>query len=143
MQAGKNVQLDSPERIYQQPVSRFVAEFVGRNNIFAGTVAGGVINVDGTQLPLPGAADGPAEIVVAADRMTVSLERPNTAALAAEFVSEEFVGTAIICYFEGPGGEELKAQVTARELELLAPEPGKHFFLSWEPAAPHVMAVTS
>ncbi|MEL6352049.1 MAG: ABC transporter ATP-binding protein [Cyanobacteria bacterium J06627_28] len=35
MQAGKIVQLDAPEQIYQQPVSRFVAEFVTQANFVA------------------------------------------------------------------------------------------------------------
>jgi spermidine/putrescine transport system ATP-binding protein len=36
---------------------------------------------------------------------------------------------------------ELKAQVTEAELEALDPEPGKRFWLSWEPDAAHVMTV--
>ncbi|MEM6848888.1 MAG: ABC transporter ATP-binding protein, partial [Pseudomonadota bacterium] len=136
---GEIVQTGRPKDIFRAPRNRFVAEFVGRNNIFAGTVAGGVIDIDDVKFPLAAAQDGPCEIVVAADRMAVSAVEPNAAALSAEFVSEEFVGTAIICYFEGPGGEEIKAQVSERELELLAPEPGKTFSLSWEPDAPHIM----
>ncbi|MEM7694201.1 MAG: ABC transporter ATP-binding protein [Pseudomonadota bacterium] len=136
---GEIVQTGRPKDIFRNPKNRFVAEFVGRNNIFAGTVRGGVIEIDGAKFPLPGAPDGPAEIVVAADRMAVCADPPHAPALKAEFVSEEFVGTAIILYFEGPGGEEIKAQVSERELELLDPAPAKPFHLSWAEDAPHVM----
>jgi spermidine/putrescine transport system ATP-binding protein len=137
---GEIAQIGRPREIFRSPRNRFVAEFVGRNNILAGTVAGGEISVHGVRLPVPGAPDGPAEIVVAADRVRIGTEPPAVPALPAEFVSEEFVGTGIICYFEGPGGEELKAQVTEEALEALAPEPGRRFWLSWAPEAAHVMA---
>ncbi|MBS0124914.1 ABC transporter ATP-binding protein [Thetidibacter halocola] len=117
---GEIAQIGRPQEIFRAPKTRFVAEFVGRNNI------------------LPGEAPGQ-ELVVAADRMTVSAEQPEGRAIAAEFVSEEFAGTGIICYFEGPDGAELKAQVTEAQLESLAPEPGKRFWLSWAPGAEHVM----
>ncbi|MDU8913449.1 ABC transporter ATP-binding protein [Aestuariicoccus sp. MJ-SS9] len=117
---GEIEQIGRPKEIFRAPRSRFVAEFVGRNNI------------------LPGDTPGQ-EIVVAADRMQVAESAPEGRALRAEFLSEEFAGTAIICYFEGENGEELKAQVTEDDLERLAPEPGKTFWLSWQPEAAHVM----
>ena len=137
---GEIAQIGRPREIFRAPRTRFVAEFVGRNNILSGTVSGGEIDVGGLRFPIAGASDGPAEIVVAADRMRVSGAASEAASLPAEFVSEEFVGTGIICYFEGPQGEELKAQVTESALEALAPEPGQRFWLSWEPEAAHVIA---
>jgi spermidine/putrescine transport system ATP-binding protein len=138
---GEIAQIGRPQEIFRAPRNRFVAEFVGRNNILSGNVAAGQISIADRLFPLPGVADGAAEIVVAADRMTVSAEAPEGASLAAEFVSEEFAGTGIICYFEGPGGEELKAQVTEDTLATLAPEPGQTFWLSWAADAPHVMTI--
>lgn len=124
---GEIAQIGRPKEIFRAPQTRFVAEFVGRNNILPGKVAG-------------------QEIVVAADHMQVSAEAPDPGspgpdALPADFLSEEFAGTSIICYFEGAGGEELKAQVTEAQLEALAPEPGQRFWLSWSPDAAHVMTV--
>ncbi|WP_075221461.1 ABC transporter ATP-binding protein [Acuticoccus yangtzensis] len=136
---GEIAQIGRPREIFRAPRNRFVAEFVGRNNILSGTVSGGAIDLGPITVPLPGAADGPAEIVVAADRMKISREAPAAPALAADFVSEEFAGTGIICYFEGPGGEELKAQVSEDELEALDPAPGARFYLTWAPESAHVM----
>lgn len=40
MKDGKVVQLGSPEELYDAPASRYVADFVGESNFFAGQVAG-------------------------------------------------------------------------------------------------------
>ncbi|MFC6906569.1 ABC transporter ATP-binding protein [Halalkalicoccus tibetensis] len=40
MRGGRAEQVDSPQAIYGRPRTRFVAEFVGDNNVFAGEVVG-------------------------------------------------------------------------------------------------------
>jgi spermidine/putrescine transport system ATP-binding protein len=76
--------------------------------------------------------------VIAADRVSVGRERPDGPALAAEFVSEEFAGAAILFYFETADGTELKAQVDEAALEALAPEPGDPLALL-APEAAHLI----
>lgn len=61
------------------------------------------------------------------------------AAIKASFLSEEFAGTGIICYFETPDGQEWKAQVTETQLATLQPESGQEFWLSWDANRVHVM----
>ena len=41
MSAGKVEQVGTPREIYQRPASRFVAEFIGLTNIFAGSIEAG------------------------------------------------------------------------------------------------------
>ncbi|WP_254280192.1 ABC transporter ATP-binding protein [Haloarcula marina] len=55
MQDGRLEHVGTPESVYREPASRFVAEFVGDNNVFAGTVTGdgAGVTVDGVTLPLP------------------------------------------------------------------------------------------
>jgi spermidine/putrescine transport system ATP-binding protein len=137
---GEIAQIGRPRDIFRAPQTRFVAEFVGRNTILAGVAANGVLTTRQGVVPVV-APDGPVEIVVAADRVTVSRNRPTGgAAVRAAFLSEEFAGTGIICYFEAEGGIEFKAQVTENELADLQPEPGQPFWLSWDPARVHMMA---
>jgi spermidine/putrescine transport system ATP-binding protein len=136
---GEIAQIGTPQEIFRSPNNRFVAEFVGRNNILNGIVSGDTITIDGGDYPLPGATDGPAEIVVAPDRVEIHATAPDVAAIPADFVSEEFAGTGIICYFEGPNGEELKAQVNETQLAAMSPAPGQKFWLSWLPDAAHIM----
>jgi spermidine/putrescine transport system ATP-binding protein len=137
---GEIEQIGRPQEIFRGPRTRFVAEFVGRNNILAGPVTGGMMETP--QGPVPVAApNGQAEIVVAADRVTVTRDRPDGPAIRAAFLSEAFAGTGIICYFETPDGAEWKAQVNETQLAALQPESGQEFWLSWDPARAHVMGV--
>lgn len=130
MGQGEIAQIGTPQKIFRNPRNRFVAEFVGPNNILEGNVRNGHLSVNDLDFPMGQTSDGPAEIVVAADRMKVHAVKPKYTSLPAEFVSEEFAGTGIICYFEGPNGDELKAQVDEAQLAQIAPEPGKRFWLS-------------
>ncbi len=148
MGEGEIAQIGRPREIFRAPKTRFVAEFLGRNNILSGPVSEGAIEIDGQRFALPEAVGDTgarpaeasvAEIVVAADRMRVTATAPEGPALEADFVSEEFAGTGIICYFEGSAGIELKAQVTEDALDVLNLEPGKRFWLSWAPEAAHVI----
>ncbi|WP_299262166.1 ABC transporter ATP-binding protein [Halorientalis sp.] len=57
---GRIEQLGTPEGVYREPATRFVAEFVGDNNVFDGVVgeAGDEISVGGAaRLPLPERTD--------------------------------------------------------------------------------------
>jgi ABC-type sugar transport system ATPase subunit len=58
---GRLVQFDTPRRIYREPASRFVAEFIGRPamNTIDGVVEQGVFRADAFLLPVAGLADGP------------------------------------------------------------------------------------
>ena len=117
MGQGEIAQIGAPQEIFRAPKTRFVAEFVGRNNILE---------------------RGGQEVVVAADRMKVS-DTQVPGAISAAFVSEEFAGTGIICYFEREDGTELKAQVNEAQLARLGMEPGETLWLYWETGAEHVM----
>lgn len=135
---GQIEQIGRPQEIFRGPSSRFVAEFVGRNNILSGVAKAGVLTTAQGDLPMD-LPEGNAEIVIAADRVYVSRERPAGAAIKASFLSEEFAGTGIICYFETPDGQEWKAQVTETQLATLQPESGHEFWLSWDANRVHVM----
>jgi spermidine/putrescine transport system ATP-binding protein len=138
MGQGEIAQIGRPQEIFRGPKTRFVAEFVGRNNILSGNVQAGVMRTAHGDVPVT-APDGKAEVVVAADRVTVTRDRPEGPAIRAAFLSEEFAGTGIICYFEAPDGTEWKAQVTEARLAELQLETGQDFWLSWDASRVHVM----
>ncbi len=136
---GEIAQIGRPRDIFRAPKTRFVAEFVGRNNIIAGQAKAGVLSTAYGPLPVT-SPDGPVEIVVAADTVSVSRLAPQQGpAIRISFLSEEFAGTGIICYFEADDGAEFKAQVTEAQLADLHPEPGEAFWLTWDTARVHVM----
>src|SRR6516162_129916 len=86
MNEGRFEQISLPQTIYRQPQTRFVAEFVGRNNLFEGEVIAareGTVRVETAHGTFAAAADGEARVgqratfVVRADLM-----RPLPAASA-------------------------------------------------------------
>ena len=46
MKKGKILQIGTPVEIYERPKSKFVADFIGRSNIFEGIYADGMVNVE-------------------------------------------------------------------------------------------------
>jgi ABC-type Fe3+/spermidine/putrescine transport system ATPase subunit len=85
MNAGRVEQVGRPVDIYERPASRFVAEFIGRMNLFPGRVAAGPVGLRvetargvALELALPpglGAATA-VHIAVRPERARVSLEPP-------------------------------------------------------------------
>ncbi|MEL6522438.1 MAG: ABC transporter ATP-binding protein [Pseudomonadota bacterium] len=143
MSKGEIAQVGTPRDIYRAPRTRFVAEFVGRNNILPGKVVAtdaGMVRVEtalGT-FPVPGDAKvgTSAAIVVAADMMQVGAGDNQ---LQAVVVSEEFVGSIVTAFFEAADGTELKVQVQERALGNLDLETGKTVTLGWDTANGHLL----
>lgn len=143
MSGGEIVQEGAPREIYRAPKTRFVAEFVGRNNIISGRVTrveNGTLTVD---TPLGRfTADGEASpgtdvsLVVAADMVHVG-EGEN--GLEATVLSEEFVGSMVTVYLEAEDGTELKFQLQERALAGLDLAAGRKLTLSWNTTDGHVL----
>lgn len=143
MSKGEIAQIGSARDIYRTPASRFVAEFVGRNNIFAGTAnaAGNVETAAGT-FTLDGKARPGEQVsfVVAADVVSLATSHPAAQnVFTAQLISEEFVGSMVTLFFEAAGGTEVKVQVQERLLEGIPREPGEQLFLSFDPSHAHVL----
>lgn len=152
MSRGRIEQIGNPQEIYRAPHTRFVAEFLGSSNIFAGDVS----HVDGGSMKITtpagefavpsGAAKrlsrgDKATFVVSGDRIYLSNEPPAAGfnGLQASVVGEEFVGATAVIHMEGAGQQELKAQKSHEELEHLNLEPGARVWVSWRPESTHVL----
>ncbi len=64
LQAGRIEQVATPFELYRRPETRFAAGFVGAMNFLPARIAGGALEVGGTRMPVPGAADAPVEIAI-------------------------------------------------------------------------------
>ena len=66
LNSGKLAQFDTPRRVYHEPATRFVAEFIGRPamNVLDGEVADGVFRSGTFELPVTGQPDGPVALGV-------------------------------------------------------------------------------
>jgi putative spermidine/putrescine transport system ATP-binding protein len=70
---GRVMQLDTPRRIYEQPASKFVAEFIGESTFLPVEIADGVCRLAGIRLQLPSApiADGRCLLMIRPERLTI------------------------------------------------------------------------
>jgi len=118
MRAGRLEQVATPERVYRHPATRFVARFVGDNNVFDGTVDGDRVRVDGTDaaLPLPPDADrvdgttvtvGVRPEAVAAGRDRATPVDDDSVTLSADVQTAEFLGDAYRLHCRWRGREVL------------------------------------
>lgn len=151
MSNGKIAQTGIPRDIYREPSSRFVAEFVGLNNIISGKVVSnteGVVTVDSPIGQFSVAADrhGSHEaddevtFVIAADLVEVSREVPQADNVVnCSLISEEFIGSVVTLFLETTDGTELKVQLQERELATLDHTTGGAFHLSWHRDNAHLL----
>ncbi|MBV8834945.1 MAG: ABC transporter ATP-binding protein [Alphaproteobacteria bacterium] len=83
MRAGRIEQFGTPTEIYERPVSRFVASFIGTSNFFRGRVtgrhAGGFVveSQDGVKLGLNGAPPRDLDVTVALRPEGIQLSAPK------------------------------------------------------------------
>ena len=149
MSRGHIAQIGMPKDIYRAPQNRFVAEFVGRNNIISGRVnaiAGKLVTIDADlgqfkvqlgagQKPAVGDA---ASFVIAADLVHLTASKPKAVnRIECSLISEEFIGSVVTFFLETPNGSEFKVQVQERELSDMDLKHMGKVFVSWAPERAH------
>ncbi|MDP9416738.1 MAG: ABC transporter ATP-binding protein [Actinomycetota bacterium] len=140
MSAGKVVQLGRPRDIYENPNSRFVAEFIGTSNFLNGTVAaldGDSVIVDTTEGRLTvrssaGVAVGSDAIVsIRPEAVEVSTERSGNSV-------NEWTGEVVTRAFLGDSVDHViqvgKAEIRNRSNPTTSIEPGRQVFLRMDPS---------
>lgn len=93
MNEGRIVQIDTPQAIYEQPRSTFVAEFIGLSNILNGHVQGNqLVTRQGTfALPHSAFTTGQASLVIRPEH--IRLSRAGTALLEGEICERIYAGS--------------------------------------------------
>lgn len=145
MNGGRIEQAGSPMAVYKTPSTRFVAGFVGTNNIIDGTVAstdGALVCIETahgiflTPVPAEGtpAVGRAVHLVVGADVMKVSAMSAEADAnrIRARLIGESFAGNFALLVFEA-SGIELRAQVPHRVMADLGASFRQEAFLSFKP----------
>ncbi len=151
MNEGRIAQTGSPREVYRNPADRFVAEFVGTNNILTGQVRGMGADLVGLDTSLgrfqavrPGRQnldDGqPVTFVVSADLVQLSgIDAALENRISCSLVSEEFVGSMVTLLLETAEGVEIKVQTSQRILERLDLSGATTLFASWSPEHVHIL----
>ena len=140
MNNGRIEQFDTAFSLYRQPKSRFVAEFIGKSNIFRGELVptAGADAVDfrghGVHVPLGlmNRARGAAELMVRPEDLRLTTEpAADQVSLAAEVVSATYSGDRALYALKLENGQELGAYGPARSG---IHSPGTRVFASFSPA---------
>jgi spermidine/putrescine transport system ATP-binding protein len=161
MREGKIVQNGSPRELYDEPVDRYVADFVGRSNFFAGTAgdaAQGLINITLLNgFACSGRPPATARAPAKGEPVTLSVrpEQMVMAAKAADLPGEASCRLDVVLrnrIFLGEHIEYLVAHESLGEFFILIPrqaETGDRFDIGskvsvgWRPKAALVLAGTT
>lgn len=151
MSKGKIEQVGTPREVYRRPASRFVAEFVGSNNIIKGeiqSVSENNVLVD-TALGQVTAQISPAldlsvhstvELVISADILHLTPDNPGHGnAVRCNVVSEEFIGTVVTLLVETGDGVELKIQKQQRDVDQFNLHSDSALWASWLPKDVYIL----
>lgn len=157
MNNGAIQQRGTPREVYDRPANRFVAEFVGTNNLLPGTVE----RADGRRLRIStkvGGFESEAEgnrafdvgdsvyLVVSADRIRLRVvgsagadgrtDSPDGAAnrLSGRFVSEQFIGAVVTLYLDVGQQSDLRVQLLQRDWDQLRREQSGSLQAEWSAA---------
>ncbi len=130
MEQGRIVQIGTPEALYRNPATAFVAGFVGDAMPLGGRIDGATLHLPGGSLSLPAQAEGRAAFVRAED---IRLDPDGP--LRARVESVTFLGTHYRIALSGGADGTLFALHSGRE----APAPGEIVRLSI--AAPAILTL--
>jgi putrescine transport system ATP-binding protein len=152
MNHGRIVQTGSPRELYEAPASRFVADFFGAANLFAGKV----VASEGDEVSVESAAAGSVLRGVAATRFQVGepaavMVRPEQVRLMREARAADnaipgrianlvFLGSHHVCQVTLAGGKTMLAKLSPAELAVAGPfAPGDAVYFSWPAASARVL----
>ncbi|WP_214106340.1 ABC transporter ATP-binding protein [Acrocarpospora catenulata] len=130
MDSGRVEQVDAPVALYERPRTRFVADFIGANNLFPGTVTGGGFEVPGLG-PLPCKTDLPNGTAVLAVRPErIRLGDPGRGAADGTVADVSFYG-GISHIAVDVAGHDRKVLVATQGPARIT--PGAQVGLTWNP----------
>jgi putative spermidine/putrescine transport system ATP-binding protein len=102
MNAGRLEQAGTPAEIYDRPLTRFVAEFIGEINLIDGVLRDGRFTLpDGRAVPTPAGAPGPATLALRPER--ARLVARGEGALDGTVADASFLGDQVIYTVEAGG----------------------------------------
>lgn len=143
MRGGRFEQIGTPEEIYDEPKTHYVAQFIGRSTILDGTAvirgACGSFRVDASRALL--IAEESCEVCVRTERMRASSVPIEGFDLPATVREARYAGGSVLTYVTLKNGTEAVATSEGRLSDAL--KPGSTAYLYWNPAQAAVIGGTS
>ena len=111
MRDGRIVQAGTPEAVYLQPASRWVARFLGDVEVLPGEALGGAARCALGTVPAPGSADGPVEVLLRPESIVVCDEPDG---VAASVVDREYFGHDQLVVLELEDGSRVRTRAVGQ-----------------------------
>jgi len=129
MDKGKVVQIATPVEMYSAPKTKFVADFIGTSNLFAGALASGLITVKDKSLPTPATqlADGAKAVLVVRPE---DIELGTNGTISGTLVSSNFYGGSSLLFVDCGFDQLVKVSCALNQV----PPVGSVCNLSWNPS---------
>ncbi|WP_323035098.1 ABC transporter ATP-binding protein [Pararhodobacter sp.] len=128
MDNGRVVQVGTPDEIYSNPVSVFVANFIGRSNILKGTADGMSVQTAFGSLPLTRAANGAVSLSVRPEQIMLEADPSSSATVVGrEFRGHDQIywvqdGEKSMIVISGPGAQHpIGSRVRLRICDCVVP----------------------
>jgi iron(III) transport system ATP-binding protein len=155
MAAGRIEQVGTPREVYERPATRFVAAFLGRNNIYPATVTtrtGEDVGMTIAGVPLRGLTQrvAPGTTLTVGDKVTACLraeqvrlaDAPGPNTIAGTVTDVEYEGAALSCAVETAMGAlncdldgHLRVPVRGEQMHVLLPPEAWYFLPGVDPAS--------
>ena len=150
MEVGKVRQIAPPGDLYEYPASQFVADFIGKMNLFEGRVIssrGGVLQVTisglgDLEVPYDGDASGDIGIAIRPEKLRVSVEQPAQACICFPAVLDNvaYHGSESHMFFTTDSGAQLTATVQNATRTNARSTHGQRLWVSWIPGDTLILA---
>ncbi|MRH41710.1 polyamine ABC transporter ATP-binding protein [Aquibacillus halophilus] len=140
MNEGKIEQVGLPHEIYEKPVSKFVADFIGETNIFECVVSEfkgdyAYLDIKGVTVVTPKndtlQLDESVYMSIRPEKAKVTLTKTQDTLLSGTFKEKIYVGSITKIIIELPNGREMV--VNEVEDDLIGIKSGNEVYVSWQP----------
>jgi len=138
---GRIVQIGAPQAVYEKPLTRFAAEFLGDSNFLQGRVEdGGVRIADGTIITVAGALPtngSEVTLAVRPEKMSIAAADTPGNTLKAQITTVIYAGPALSYILKTADGMQVKLFAQNRDGHVM--REGETVTLAWSPE--HTIAV--
>ena len=139
MSAGKLLQVGAPRDIYDRPVNRFVADFIGETNFLAARAEGGVLRLStGEVLGQALGRQGPVTVAIRPEQLRLGATG-ESGGLKATVEGATYIGTDSEVRLRLADGTQVVARVQSRPGGEAAPPPGTEVGVLVAPGALQVL----
>ncbi|EYD72912.1 Putrescine transport ATP-binding protein PotA [Rubellimicrobium mesophilum DSM 19309] len=137
MSAGKLLQVGTPRDIYNRPVNRFVADFIGETNFLPARAEGGVIRLASGEAVAQGPGSGPVTVAIRPEQLRLDVLAEGL--LPATVEGATYLGTDSHVHLRLSDGSAVVARVPSSPAGDSAPPSGTQVGLRIAPGAVQVL----